>query len=78
MEDELDSSEIGDWLAYARVEPFGITAIERLIGYAGAMLGNCWVSGQGFEPVDFMAFTEPEPQTAEEGLSIIRDAKRGA
>ena len=78
MEDELDSSEIGDWLAYSRVEPFGMQAVEKIAGYAGAMLGNCWVSGQGFEPYDFMAFTEAPQQTVEDMMSAIKDAKAGA
>ncbi len=78
LNDLLDSSEIGDWLAYDRVEPFGMQAVERIGGHVGALLANCWMSGNPFEPFDMMPFTEAPPQTAEEGLSVIRDAKRGA
>lgn len=74
----MDSSTIGRWMAYEKVEPFGMQAVERIVGYACAMLGNLWADGQPFEPYDFMAFTEPPVQTVQEGLSIIRDAKRGA
>ena len=51
---ELSSRQIGEWLAYFQLEPFGEERADLRAGIIAAANANLWVKGRKLRPADFM------------------------
>lgn len=61
---EMRPSELGRWLALARIEPWGAARDDLRAGYIAASLAPAWMKkagGSGFRAADFIPeFCPPE------------------
>lgn len=52
---EVDAQEFAEWMAYARVEPFGESRADLRCAIIACVLANIWArKGRRYKPSDFM------------------------
>lgn len=72
-QDEIDSREFAEWLAYGSIDPYSDERFDVLIAMMTAQISNM-LRGKGqraFRLEDFMPFREKRKQSAQEIQSVF-------
>jgi len=74
---DLTSRDLAEWMAYSRIEPFGMLHEELLNAILAATVANAFgtQTSSTFEPTDFMPSYEPPPQDWRSIKRGLQDAK---
>lgn len=59
---KLTASQLADWIAYNRVEPFGEERADLRTGILASVNANLWSTKGGYKPAQFMPVFEPQEQ----------------
>ena len=74
---EFDSHELGEWMAYYRIEPWGEERADIRAAIVARTVASQWAK-EIPELESFMPFREREEQSFEEMKGVLRGVKRNA